>query len=141
MNILTLISKQPTLNNVAALLARIGLSAIFLLTGLTKIEYFDATAQYMATAGLPAFLLPAVIAFELIGGLFILLGFITQLTALAFAGFSLASALMFHFQLDDQTQFLMFYKNIAMAGGFLALASLGAGKISIDQLILKRSKH
>jgi len=48
--------------------------------------------------------------------------------------------LLFHFQLDDQMQFLMFYKNIAMAGGFLALASVGAGKISLDQLVLKRSQ-
>lgn len=77
------------------------------------------------------------IAFEIVGGLFILLGFLTQLTAISFAGFSLVSALLFHFQLDDQMQFLMFYKNIAMAGGFLALASVGAGKISLDQLVLK----
>ena len=93
-----------------------------------------------SSVGLPEFLLPFVIAFEIVGGLFILLGFLTQLTAVAFAGFSIVSALLFHFQLDDQMQFLMFYKNIAMAGGFLALASVGAGKISLDQLVLKRSQ-
>lgn len=140
MNILTLISKKPVLTNVSSLLARVGLAILFILTGFSKIQYFDATAQYMASAGLPEFLLPLVIAFELIGGLLIVLGLLTQLTAIAFAGFSVVSALLFHFQLDDQMQFLMFYKNIAMAGGFLALASLGAGKFSIDHLLLNRKQ-
>lgn len=140
MNILTLISKKPVLTNVSSLLARVGLAALFILTGFSKIQYFDATAQYMASAGLPEFLLPLVIAFELIGGLLIVLGLLTQLTAIAFAAFSIVSALLFHFQLDDQMQFLMFYKNIAMAGGFLALASLGAGKFSIDHLLLNRKQ-
>lgn len=140
MNILTLISKNPALTNISSLLARVGLAALFILTSFSKIQYFDATAQYMASAGLPEFLLPLVIAFELIGGLLIVLGLLTQLTAIAFAAFSIVSALLFHFQLDDQMQFLMFYKNIAMAGGFLALASLGAGKFSIDHLLLNRKQ-
>ncbi|MBE0377228.1 DoxX family protein [Pseudoalteromonas prydzensis] len=140
MNILTLISKNPALTNISSLLARVGLAALFILTSFSKIQYFDATAQYMASAGLPEFLLPLVIAFELIGGLLIVLGLLTQLTAIAFAAFSVVSALLFHFQLDDQMQFLMFYKNIAMAGGFLALASLGAGKFSIDHLLLNRKQ-
>lgn len=140
MNILTLISNNPALTNVSSLLARVGLAALFILTSFSKIQYFDATAQYMASAGLPEFLLPLVIAFELIGGLLIVLGLLTQLTAIVFAAFSIVSALLFHFQLDDQMQFLMFYKNIAMAGGFLALASLGAGKFSIDHLLLNRKQ-
>ena len=140
MNILTLISKNPALTNISSLLARVGLAALFILTSFSKIQYLDATAQYMASAGLPEFLLPLVIAFELIGGLLIVLGLLTQLTAIAFAAFSVVSALLFHFQLDDQMQFLMFYKNIAMAGGFLALASLGAGKFSIDHLLLNRKQ-
>ena len=140
MNILTLISNNPALTNVSSLLARLGLAALFILTSFSKIQYFDATAQYMASAGLPEALLPLVIAFELIGGLLIVLGLLTQLTAIAFAGFSVVSALLFHFQLDDQMQFLMFYKNIAMAGGFLALASRGAGKFSIDHLLLTRKQ-
>lgn len=45
MKLFTLISAQPQLQNISTLLARIGLSAIFLLTGFSKIEFFDATAQ------------------------------------------------------------------------------------------------
>ncbi|NMM40593.1 DoxX family protein [Pseudoalteromonas arctica] len=140
MNILTLISKNPALANVSSLLARVGLATLFILTSFSKIQYFDTTAQYMAATGLPEFLLPLVIAFELLGGLLIVLGLLTQLTAIAFAAFSIVSALLFHFQLDDQMQFLMFYKNIAMAGGFIALASHGAGKFSIDHILLNRKQ-
>jgi len=55
MNILTLISKNPALTNVSSLLARVGLATLFILTSFSKIQYFDATAQYMASAGLPEF--------------------------------------------------------------------------------------
>ncbi|WP_462156175.1 DoxX family protein [Pseudoalteromonas piscicida] len=123
--------------SVLSLFGRVGLSAIFILAAINKIQYFEGNAAYMASSGLPSELLPLVIAFELIGGLFILAGAFTQLTAIAFAGFSVVSALLFHFELADQMQFLMFFKNIAMAGGFLALAVSGAGKFSIDSKLVE----
>ncbi|KID35621.1 membrane protein [Pseudoalteromonas flavipulchra NCIMB 2033 = ATCC BAA-314] len=123
--------------SVLSLFGRVGLSAIFILAAINKIQYFEGNAAYMASSGLPSELLPLVIAFELIGGLFILAGAFTQLTAIAFAGFSIVSALLFHFDLADQMQFLMFFKNIAMAGGFLALAVSGAGKFSIDSKLVE----
>ncbi|WP_105257970.1 DoxX family protein [Pseudoalteromonas sp. T1lg88] len=138
MNLHTLINSNETLTNISALLARFGLTALFVLTGLSKIEFYDATAQYMASVGVPDMLLPLVILLEVVGGIMIIAGLLTRLTALAFALFSVVSALLFHFQLDDQTQFLMFYKNIAIAGGFLALAASGAGKFSLDALLSRR---
>ncbi|MEL7401785.1 MAG: DoxX family protein, partial [Pseudomonadota bacterium] len=73
-----------------------------------------------------------VIAFELLAGLAILIGFQTRLVALAIAGFTLLTALMFHLDFSDQMQFLMFWKNVAIAGGFLVLAANGAGRLSLD---------
>ncbi|KZN49772.1 DoxX family protein [Pseudoalteromonas luteoviolacea] len=137
MNLLNIVSNNDHLSNAANLLGRVGLSAIFILAGMNKIQYFEGNAQYLASGGLPEFLLPLVIAFELIGGLFILAGALTQLTALAFAGFCVMSALVFHNNLADQMQFFMFFKNIAMAGGFLALASTGAGRFSVDHKLAK----
>ncbi|MDX1693961.1 MAG: DoxX family protein [Ketobacteraceae bacterium] len=124
-----------TLNSLRPLMdlaGRLGLSTIFALAALNKIQYYDANAQFMASGGIPAALLPLVIAFELIGAVFIAIGFQTRLTALAFAGFSVITALLYHNQLGDQVQFLLFFKNIAMAGGFLVLAANGAGTLSID---------
>ncbi len=136
--IFSIVSGNKTLSDLATLFARVGLSAIFILAGLNKIQQYEGSAQYLASAGLPEGLLPLVILFELGGGLLLLAGGLTQLIALAFAGFSLVTALMFHFQLDDQMQFLMFFKNVAMAGGFLALAASGAGRFSLDHKLLSK---
>ncbi|MFL0800188.1 MAG: DoxX family protein [Agarilytica sp.] len=125
-------SHTDTLTASIDLLGRIGLAAIFALAGINKIQYFDGNAQYMASAGLPEFLLPAVIIFELVGAIFILMGFQLRTTAIALAGFSVVTAFMFHYNLADQIQFIMFFKNIAIAGGFLVLAAHGAGRFSVD---------
>ncbi|ALS97181.1 DoxX family protein [Lacimicrobium alkaliphilum] len=136
--IFSIVSGNKTLSDLATLFARVGLSAIFILAGLNKIQQYEGSAQYLASAGLPEGLLPLVILFELGGGLLLLAGGLTQLIALAFVGFSLVTALMFHFQLDDQMQFLMFFKNVAIAGGFLALAASGAGRFSLDHKLLSK---
>lgn len=122
----------PKFKASADLFGRIGLAAIFLLAGINKIQNFEGSAQYLASAGLPEALLPAVIAFEVLAALALIVGFITRLTALGLAVFSVATALMFHGNLGDQMQFILFFKNIAMAGGFLVLAAHGAGAFSLD---------
>ena len=121
----------------SALAGRVGLSLIFILSGIAKISAFAGTQQYMAAAGVPGFLLPFVIALEVGGGLAILAGVFTRQAAVALALFSVASALLFHANLADQNQFIHFMKNIAIAGGFLTLAAHGAGAISVDALRLR----
>ena len=123
------------LTNAADLLGRILLATIFVLAGLNKISGYEGTVAYMASQGVPGELLPLVIALEVGGGIAIVAGLLTRLTALALAGFCIASALLFHFQLADQTQFVMFFKNFAMAGGFLILAANGPGAWSLDAKI------
>ena len=54
------------------------------------------------------------------------------LTGRVLAGFSVVSALLFHGALGDPTQFILFMKNLAMAGGFLFLVARGAGEWSLD---------
>ncbi len=121
-----------TQQNFTDLLGRIMISAIFLLTGLAKIGGYAATQGYMASMGVPGALLPLVIALEVGGSIAIILGYRTRLVAFLLAGFSVLSALIFHRQLGDQTQFIMFMKNIAMAGGFLFLVARGPGEWSLD---------
>lgn len=126
------IANNNTLKAVADITGRFGLAAIFLLAGINKIQYYEGNAAYMASGGLPEILLPLVIVFEIVGALALILGFRTQLVALAFAGFSVLSAVIFHANLADQMQFILFFKNIAMAGGFLILAAHGSGRFSLD---------
>jgi putative oxidoreductase len=78
-------------------------------------------------------LLPAVIATEVLGALAIILGWKTRIVAFLLAGFSLLTAIAFHNNLADQTQLIMFFKNLSIAGGFLLLVANGAGPLSLDR--------
>ncbi len=126
------------MNATLSLFGRLGLSLIFIISGWGKIAGYAATQQYMEAMGVPGSLLPLVIALELGGGLAILAGGFTRAIALALAAFSLASAALFHGNLGDATQAIMFWKNVAMAGGFLMLAANGAGALSLDALWARR---
>jgi putative oxidoreductase len=122
------------MTHASLLLGRLGLSLIFILSGWSKIAGYEGTQHYMDAAGVPGGLLPLVIALELGGGLALLAGLFTRPLALALAAFSLASAALFHGNIGDQMQFIAFFKNVAIAGGFLALAASGAGAWSLDAL-------
>ena len=126
------------MNNYLSLLGRIGLSLLFLISGWGKIVGYAGTQQYMASAGLPGALLPLVIVVELGGGLAVLTGLFTRWAALVLAGFSLVSAAIFHSNFGDQMQAINFWKNVAMAGGFLLLAANGPGAISLDAWMSRR---
>ena len=134
----TSITKRTgALENVSELGGRFLLALLFLLSGLGKLGAYGATAAYMASVGVPGWLLPAVIATEVLGGLAILLGWKTRAAAALLAGFSLLTAVTFHNNLADQIQLIMFFKNVAIAGGFLLLVSHGAGPLSIDHRFAK----
>jgi putative oxidoreductase len=119
----------PTIN----VTGRILLASLFVVAGAGKITGYAGTAGYMAAMGVPAILLPLVIALELGGGLALAAGFQTRAIAFLLAGFSIVSALIFHSNFADQTQQVMFLKNIALAGGLLMVVANGAGAYAIDK--------
>jgi putative oxidoreductase len=125
--------------NLTKLLGRVLLALPFIIAGWGKIGGFSGTQAFMESAGVPGILLPLVILVELVGGLAVLLGWLTRWWALALALFCLASAWLFHWVPGDQMQMTNFMKNLAIAGGFFILACAGAGKFSLDHL-LKRNK-
>lgn len=123
---------NPAIQSLALLAARVMLSVMYIIAGYRKIGGFAGTQKYMEAQGVPGALLPLVIATELGFGLMILLGYKTRLASFMLAGFTVLAALLFHFKLSDQMQYLMFMKNIAISGGFLALMVAGAGAYSVD---------
>ena len=116
----------------AELAGRILLAAIFLASGLGKLGAWAATQQYMASQGVPGALLAPVVALEIGGAALVVAGLWTRLAALALAAFTLLAAALFHANFADQLQSIMFLKNLAIAGGFLLLATNGAGAWSLD---------
>jgi putative oxidoreductase len=114
------------------LVARIFLGHIFLIAGLGKIAGYEGTQGYMESMGVPGMLLPLVILVEVGGGLAVIAGWKTRWAAIALAGFTVLTAVIFHNNFGDQVQQIMFMKNIAITGGLLLLAVYGAGAYSVD---------
>ena len=129
----TINQRKTTLESSGELVGRILLASLFLLSGVSKLGAYGATAAYMSSAGVPGALLPAVIAVELLGSLAVIVGWKTRAAAALLAGFSLLAAFLFHNNFADQIQMIMFLKNVAIAGGFLLLVANGAGAISLDR--------
>lgn len=115
-----------------SLIARVLLAHIFVMAGISKISGYAGTQGYMESVGVPGSLLPLVILVELGAGIAIVLGWKTRISAYALAGFCVVSAVIFHSNLAEQMQMILFMKNFAMAGGLLLLAEHGAGAYSLE---------
>jgi putative oxidoreductase len=126
--------------NALLLLSRLLLAALFVPSGFQALSDIAGTTGYFAGLGLP---LPTLAAwgtglFELIAGLLILVGFQTRVIALLLAAFCIAAGFIGHYGQgggDPMLAFLhqqMLMKDIAISGGFLALAMAGAGAWSVD---------
>jgi len=125
--------------NISNLVGRLLIAAMFLPAGLAKMNAFEGTAGYFASLGLPMPTVALVIAIvvEVLGSIALIVGYQTRAVALVMAIFTLAASFAGHAFWNspaDQMRVmqLMFFKNIAVIGGFLILASAGAGKFSID---------
>lgn len=122
----------------AALVGRILLSLLFIMAGIGKLTSLAATNAYFESLGLPVGLALPVGLFESVGGMLLLIGFLTRPLALAFALFSVMTAFLGHNQLSDPMQLSIFLKNLAIAGGFLLLFAYGNMAYSFDSIRAKR---
>jgi len=127
------------LEKYGSLVARLAVAAIFVHGGWSKLGGLEGTAAYIAAKGLPAAELGALLAalLELFGGLAIALGFGTRWAALALAIFLVPTTWLFHNPIGlepaaAQMQMIQVYKNLAIAGGLVALAAFGAGPLALE---------
>ncbi|HEX5960135.1 MAG TPA: DoxX family protein [Rhodanobacteraceae bacterium] len=129
------------MQNFTLLIGRLGLSLIFILSGLGKITAYGATARLLAVHGMAPGLLPLVIIVELGGGLAILCGLLTRWAAAVLFVYSILTAVAFHNNFADHGQWINFMKNLAIAGGYLVLAVRGPGGLSLDAWLRRRKQR
>src|ERR1700723_88167 len=132
--------------SVAPLAGRLMISAIFIFSGLSKLAAHAAMAGYAASKGLPAADLGIWVAaaIEVFGGLAILLGFQTRIAAWVLFLYLIPTTLIFHNfwalqgmeRMDNQ---IHLFKNVAIMGGLLFVATFGAGAYSVDAARLKKA--
>lgn len=120
--------------NFTMLIGRALLAAIFIISGFGKLADPTGTIAFISSTGAPLPELSYAIALLVELGLAtaLLIGYRARLVALLIALFTLATAFMFHFDLNNQMQTIMFLKNLAITGGLLQIAAHGAGSLSVD---------
>ncbi|WP_404479351.1 DoxX family protein [Novosphingobium sp. BL-52-GroH] len=109
------------MSKIAAIIGRILIALIFILSGAGKLIDIGGTETMIVAAGLPSGLAIPAGLFELLAGLCLAAGFMVRLVAVLLAGFVALTVLFFHAQLGDPMQRVMALKNFAIIGG-LALA-------------------
>jgi putative oxidoreductase len=121
--------------NLVLLVARLLMCSLFIWDGVLQLRHPDAAAAYFNSVHVPlanSAVWPSV-AFHLLAGLAILVGFKTRWAAALLALFCLATAFGVHLPAGDLENMTNFYKNLVMAGGFLYVMSFGAGAFSVDR--------
>ena len=113
-------------------LGRIFLSTLFLIEGTNKIFNYEETIQYMESFNVPEYFAILAIILEILFPLLLIIGYQTKIAALVIAAFTITVAIIFHTNFDDHMQFITFFKDIAIAGGFIIIFINGAGKFSLD---------
>jgi putative oxidoreductase len=121
--------------DVVALIGRIALSAIFINGGIEKLLAASATIAGFGRLGLPIPVVAYVVTVlvELVGGVFLLIGFRARATALLLAIWCVATALVAHWHPGDRNQMIHFMKNICMAGGMLQVVAFGPGRFGVGR--------
>ena len=121
------------MTNILDLVARILISALFLLNGIFKISNYDGTVGWMEGFGIPGILIIPAIILEIVGPILIILGYKAKIAAGFLSLFCIATAVIFHNDFSDQMQLGSFLKNVALAGGFLFIFINGTKDFSLDR--------
>jgi len=124
---------------------RVLLALIFVMSGINKLAHWSETASYMAAKGLPAvpLLLAVAVIIELACGVFVMIGYRTDVSALLLFLYLVPVTLVFHnfwsfHGMEAQMQMVNFLKNLSIMGGLLALASASPTHVSVDEVRARR---
>jgi putative oxidoreductase len=130
-----------TLQGIVAVLGRILLCTIFLLSALgNKIPNFQAVAGSLAKEGVPApqVMLAGAIVCLIAGSLSVILGYKARIGAALLLVFLVLATYYFHdfWTLSDpqaqQEQMIQFLKNLGLMGAMLLVIANGTGPLSLD---------
>lgn len=131
---------SPLSTSVLLAISRVVLATLFLPAGIDTLRNVSELASYFADLGFPASTAVAWgVAFELLGGLALFVGFQTRIVSLSLAAFAISAGIIGHYgQGDDATLAFMhgqaLAKDVAIAGGLIALCGAGAGQLAVDAL-------
>ena len=98
--------------HIVELLARIFLSALFLIEGVGKIFSKEQVVMYMEDYSVPGILFVPAVVLEIILPLLLIVGYKTKLAALVMSLFTLTVAIIFHTDFSNGMQLVFFLNEI-----------------------------
>ena len=125
--------------HVFEVLGRVLLSSLFIIEGVNKFFNQEETIMYMEDYGVSEIFFFPTVLLEIFIPILLIVGYKTRILGSIMCLFTLAVALIFHLNFDNQIQLIMFLKDLAIAGGFLLIASREPGLCSIDYFL--KNKH
>jgi putative oxidoreductase len=136
----------PTVpRSTTALVGRILMSAIFIVSGFAKLTDPAGASGYMSGVGIgnADTLVYVAGAAELAGGLAVLFGFLSRIAAIGLI--VLLAIIQFYFhnfwalpEPDAKMQMVQFMKNLSIMGGLFMIVAMGPGRYSIDERLRRR---
>lgn len=136
------------IENSCLLVGRFLLGSYFILPGIQKIFQYQRMTDYMLAHSVPFtdLLLPLTIIIQIAAGLAIIIGFKGKIAAFILAGLTLLISLYMHDfwgmvdGMERNHEMQNFVKNMAIMAGLLIVASQGTGKVSLDNILRKRTR-
>ena len=126
---------------IAAVIARLLIAVMFVVSGLQKIADPGPTAQMLEATNLPSsFALPTGV-FEVVAGLLLAVGLMTRLTAIVLFVFVGLTIFFFHNDFADPLQGTLALKNLAIMGGLLMTFAYGQVRGTFDYMRERRRRY
>ena len=126
----------------APLFARIVVGWVFLWTGWGKLTHLPLVTENFGLWGVPApeILAPFVSGVEFFGGILLLLGLLTRISAGALGVVMIVAVKVAQWDEVDSLQTFLGLEEIMYLAIFVWLAIAGAGRVSVDHLLESRGK-
>jgi putative oxidoreductase len=131
------------LHAIAPLFARIVVGWVFLWSGWGKLQNLPLVTENFVNWNIPApqILTPFVSGVEFVGGILLLVGLLTRISAGALGIVMIVATIAAKAAFVDSLATLLGFEEMAYLAIFLWLAIAGAGAISLDHLIQRRYDH
>lgn len=122
------------------LFMRLTVGYLFMVTGWGKLQNIDKVTEYFTSLNIPFpnILTPFVSGFEFLGGIFLILGILTRISAGGLSVIMIVAIISAKWSEIDSLHTLFGFEEFLFLVIFACLATIGAGKASLDYLIEKK---
>ena len=126
---------------IAAIIGRLLLALLFIVSGLTKITNPGPAAQMFGETNLPGSLVMPVGVFELVAGALLAIGLMTRLVSILLAAWVLLTIFFFYNRFADPVEGPLAAASTAIIGGLLMTFAYGQMRGSYDHMRARRRAY